>query len=356
MAHHPNSRGFDEFVGFLNGGMWYYDWILDRNGEPWRSDGRYLTDVFTEEAIGFVRRHKREPFFLYLAYNAPHAPLEAPDEDVALYLKSGRLNRAVSILYGMIRRMDRGIGRLLDVLDEEGLASNTFVLFTSDNGPFLGTRRMGNSSQVYSLARYNGPFRGMKYHVLEGGIRLPAIVRWPSGLPAGAEFHDMLHFCDWLPTLLSAAGISARPDLPLDGVNVLPVLRGEPGKVPTKRFWQFNRYEPVLNCNAAMRDGDWKLYWPRIPEAMTKLAVDGVWYRGMFDIPHFETEIDLSRVERGVSPPGNPELYDIASDPYEEHNLADQHPQRRRHMRVELENWFAEVNAERRGLLDTWRS
>jgi arylsulfatase A len=350
--HHPNSRGFDEFVGFLNGGMWYYDWILDVNGQPWQSNGRYLTDVFTDQAIGFIRRYRHQPFFLYLAYNAPHVPLEAPEEDIAHFREMGLYNEAVCILYAMIRRMDAGIGRILETLKELGLDENTLVLFTSDNGPWLGNHRYHD--QVYSMSRYNGPFRGMKQDVLEGGIRLPAIARWPEGLPRGEEFHAMVHFCDWLPTLLAAAGITARPDLPLDGTNVLPALRGETGQLNTKRFWQFNRYEPVLNCNAAMRDGDWKLYWPWIPEAKVKLAVDNDWYRHLYDVPHFEVEIDMSPIEREVSAPGEPQLYNLDEDPYEKQNLAALHPDRTRKMITELETWFDTVNAERRSLPETW--
>ena len=147
--------------------------------------GRYLTDVFTDEAVGFLQRHRSEPFFLYLAYNAPHAPLEAPPEDVRPFTEHGGFNATVSTLYGMIRRLDAGVGRVLEALDALGMAENTIVLFTSDNGPLLGG----------DYRRYNGPFRGAKNLVLEGGIRVPAIVRWPAGLPDGRVFrgHGPLH-------------------------------------------------------------------------------------------------------------------------------------------------------------------
>lgn len=354
LTYHPNRRGFDEFAGFLNGGMDYYAWILDVNGRPRRSNGRYLTDVFTDEGVAFIERHRNEPFFLYMAYNAPHSPLQAPGPEIDVYRDIARFNEGVCRLYAMIHRMDTGIARLLDALDRAGIAENTLVLFTSDNGPWLGNDRVPDG-RTFPMQRYNGPFRGMKQDVLEGGIRVPAILRWPARLPAGEANDTMVHFCDWTPTLLAAAGVTTRPPLPHDGVNILPVLQGLSDALPSQRFWQFNRYEPVPNCNAAMRDGPWKLYWPRIPEAMAKLEIDNLWYRGMFDTPHFETPIDLSPVAREVSDPGEPELYNLDDDPAESLNLARRYPERVDAMRRELECWFDAVNAERRALPDTWR-
>ncbi|MBM4026679.1 MAG: arylsulfatase [Planctomycetes bacterium] len=342
MRYHPNSRGFDEFCGFLNGGMDYWYWIIEANSRPRRSDGTYLTDLFTDEAISFVRRHEAEPFFLYLAYNAPHGPLQAPAEDLAVYTEMGRFTEAVSLTYAMIRRMDTGVGRILDELDRRGLADNTLVLFTSDNGPVLLGE--GEASQM----RYNGPFRGMKYDVLEGGIRVPALLRWPAGLPAGAERHTMVHFCDWLPTLMAAAGVGEAPGLPLDGVNMLPALRGDIGNLNPQRFWQFNRYDPAPHCNAAMRDGDWKLYWSPIPEAMRKLRSDNAPYQENFRQPHTLMAVSNPPVARSLPAPAAPALYNIAVDPYESMDLAEQEPHRLAAMRLALENWFDQVETERR--------
>ena len=154
---------------------------------------------------------------------------------------------------------------------------------TSDNGPWLGADRHGGGR--VSMRRFNGPFRGQKQEVLEGGIRVPAIVRWPAGLPAGAACDDMIHFCDWLPTLAAAAGVTPE-GLPLDGCNQLPRLRGTPEAGAPPRFWQFNRYDPVPGCNLALRDGPWKLYWPRIPEAMVKLQEDNAAVRELMARPH----------------------------------------------------------------------
>ena len=347
MRYHPNNRGFDEFAGFMNGGMNYWDWIIEYNSQPKHSDGRYLTDVFTDDAIDFIRRHKAEPFFLYVAYNAPHSPLEAPDEDIKPFTDLNKYTEAVCQTYGMIRRMDTGIGRILDTLAQTNLDENTIILYTSDNGPVLLGK--GENDQT----RYNGPFRGMKYDVLEGGIRVPGLIRWPAGLPQGEQFHDMLHFTDWMPTLLNACGIHTKPNCPSDGANILSALRGEKNKIPTKRFWQFNRYDPVSTCNATMRDQEWKLYWPRIPEAMQKQKTDNPPYQKNFEVPHFMMDIINPPVERELSPAKNPELYNINTDPNENHNLASQHPERVNRMKSELETWFNAVEADRQKIEST---
>jgi arylsulfatase A-like enzyme len=187
------------------------------------------------------------------------------------------------------------------------------ILFTSDKGPWLGTDLA--NCQDYSMSRSNGLFRGVKQDVLEGGIRVPAILNWSAGLPKGRYVGEMIHFCDWLPTLLSAAGIQASSGLPLDGVDILPVLRGQANSIHPKRFWQFTRYEPVFHCNAAMRDGDWKLFWPRIPAAMSKMTLDNLLDYSLYPVAHFETEIDPSPVQREMLPPDKSELYHLAEDP-----------------------------------------
>ena len=354
--YHPNRRGFAEFAGFLGGIMDYWDWFLDYNGASRRADGRYQTDVFTTEAVEFIgRRAARRrapghgadaaPFFLVVAYHAPHSPLQAPEQCCAPFRERGDLNDAVATLYGMVARMDHGIGQILDALDAAGCADNTIVLVTSDNGPWLGAER--HRGERVSMRRFNGPFRGQKQDVLEGGIRVPAIARWPAGLPAGAACDEMLHFCDWLPTLAAAAGVV--PDgLPLDGVDQMSALRGTAAAGAAPRFWQFNRYDPVPCCNLAMRDGAWKLYWPHIPEAMVKLREDNAAVRELMARPHFEMAVANPPVERTVSAPAEPELYRIPDDPWESRNLAAAHPDRVARMRLAAENWFAEVEAERR--------
>jgi len=247
--YHPNQRGFDEFAGFRGGWQDYYDWRLDRNGVYEQADGRYLTDVFTDEACDFVRRHHAAPFFLHLTYNAPHFPLQALEEDLAPFADNEGLTQGVRLLYAMIRRMDAGVGKLMEEIDRQGIADNTIFMFTSDNGPQFG----GQGDMC--TTRFNCDWHGAKGNVYEGGIRVPLLLRWPDGLNAGVRCDDMAHFTDWLPTLAAAAGIENPFDAALDGQNILPALRGDGGDVCTRRFWQWNRYTPVVESNAAFRDG-----------------------------------------------------------------------------------------------------
>jgi arylsulfatase B len=344
-AYHPNRRGFEEFAGFRGGWQDYYQWRLDVNGQFQKADGRYLTDVFSEGAVAFIERHRQEPFFLHVTYNAPHFPLQVPDEEADPFRKTGQFHEAVCRLYGMNRRMDRGIERIRDALERHGLEENTLVLFTSDNGP-----QFGSDLGPGSLRRFNGHFNGSKGTVYEGGIRVPAILRWPAGIDGqGRIIGDLVHFTDWLPTLVEASGADASGILPQDGQSVLPLLRGERGSANPRRFWQWNRYTPVAASNAAMRDGAWKLIRPTIPEAMRVSAEDGEIDRRLKYQP--ETIADISRdpePERQIPDPPAALLFNLKADPYEQHDLAVIEPERVQRMQRELDRWFETVESERR--------
>lgn len=348
--YHPNRRGFDEAVCFRGGMHDYWHWRLEFQDQVRRGDGRYLTDVWTEEAVAFLERQRgaQQPFFLHVTYNAPHTPLQVPEDELAPFRASGRFNFGVSCIYAMIRRMDRGIARILETLDRLGLRENTLVCFTSDNGPQFG------GAGEHCTTRFNCQFRGAKGVTYEGGIRVPMLLRWPAGLPGGGrEVRDMVHFCDWFPTLLAAAGRDVPSELRIDGVNVLPVLRGEKGRVQTRRFWQWNRYTPLATCNAAMRDGDWKLVRPVIPEAMA--VPDIRWLNVSMYEPEYFVRNGLvagGDPPRDIPPPPPAQLFNLATDPLEEHDLAPGEPERVRRMLGDLDAWFAEVDAERRTIAD----
>lgn len=345
--YHPNARGFDEFVGFRGGWQDYYAWRLDCNGSIRSADGRYLTDVFTEEALGFIRRHRRDPFFLHLTYNAPHFPLQAPEDDLAPFLDPARRTRGVSLIYAMLRVMDRGLGQIMEELKRLGLEENTLLLFTSDNGPQFG----GEGDMC--TTRYNCGYNGAKGSVYEGGIRVPMVVRWPAALPAGERRDAVVHFTDWYPTLLDAIQAEPPPGPALDGRSALAVLRGEAGSIEGPRFWQWNRYTPVAECNAAMRDGPWKLVRPRMAEAMQVAPEDLEMDRALKYRPE-----EFQEIRRGpdpgrqLTPPPAPELYNLAEDPMEQHDFAAREPARVAHMLCALETWFEEVEADRRRIED----
>jgi len=351
-SFHPNRRGFTEFVGFHHGISDYYDWRLDRNGAPMQADGRYLTDVFTDEAVDFVRRHRGEPFFLYLAYNAPHTPLQAPPEEVRRFTETGRFSEAVCLIYAMIARMDQGVARVLEELDRQGIADTTIVIFASDNGPHFAGQ--GEADQ----RRFNAELRGHKYLVYEGGVRVPAVLRWPDGLPPGGIVTEMVHAADWFPTLLGAAGIPLPAEVAVDGEDVLGRLRGESGMGEPARFkgrtmfWQWTRYTPMARCNAAIREGDWKLVYPLIPETNRLLPEDAALRRKLD-----RGELTFDEIQ-AVAPPAPDysgftplpaQLFNVAEDPCESQDRAAEDPERVWRMTAALDVWFEAIEAERTG-------
>ncbi len=340
--YHPNMRGFDKFIGFRGGWQDYYKWRLDYNGNFQKSDGRYITDVFSHEAVQFIQRHHKEPFFLHLAYNAPHFPHQAPEEEVKPFRETGQFTEAVSILYAMLRRMDKGLERVLAEIKRQGIEKNTIIIFTSDNGPQFG----GEGERC--TTRFNCGFNGAKGLVYEGGIRVPLVIRWPDGLDGGRHFHQMVHFVDWLPTLLAAAGAEMPRELAVDGQNMLPVLRGQGGKVPTQRFWQWNRYTPLITSNAAMRDGEWKLVRPVINETMSVSPKDSQQdYDSKYQPERFTAICRDPEPPREIPPPPPPQLFNIGQDPLEQHNLATTEAERTAKMLTALESWFEEIEVER---------
>jgi arylsulfatase B len=349
--YHPERRGFDESVCFRGGMHDYYKWRLEYGTDTVkRGDGTYLTDLWTDEAVAFVERHRTdEPFFLHVTYNAPHTPLQCPEEDVKPFAETGQFNEAVSTLYGMIRRMDKGVARILETLDRCGLRDNTVVVFTSDNGPQFGGQREG------CLTRFNCGFNGCKGTTYEGGIRVPLMARWPNGFDGGRTVDSMTHMTDWFTTLLSIAGCKPPGDRTIDGWDVSPLLLGQPCEVNTRRFWQWNRYTPLIECNAAVRDGDWKLVRPQVHEAMAVPDVHWL-HTAMYEHEHFIENGVITEPDppRDVPPPPPPELYNLADDPLEQHDLANAEPDRARKMLRELETWFEEVDAERRSIDDRW--
>jgi len=347
---HPNKRGYDYFSGFHGGWQDYWKWNLDTNGSIHKADGRYLTDVFTEEAVNFIHRNAKNPFFLNVAYSAPHFPFQVPDEDSKEFIDKGKFTKAVSLIYGMIKRMDEGIGRILESLDREGLTENTIIVFTSDNGPQFGGQGEMDST------RHNGFLAGCKSVVLEGGIRVPALLRWPAGFEGKRTINETIHFIDWFPTLLSLAGGGVKSNKAIDGQDMSAALLDDKGSINPHRvwesrqlFWQYNRYDPIPRCNAAMRDGPWKLVYPPIPEAMLvgrkDIAMDG----RLKSEPEAFTDIRKDPMpDRKLSSPKDPALFNISEDPYEKNDLASTQPDRVSAMQRELDRWFEDIERERR--------
>jgi arylsulfatase A-like enzyme len=263
--YRPNRHGFDEFYGSLSGALDYFTHIAPDAGEPalpdlWENDRRvtadgYLTDLFTERAVELVTRPRTKPFYVSLHYLAPHSPWEGPDDRAVDHTDHGvgQMTNGGSLeTYGrMMRSMDDGIGRVLAALRRARLERNTLVIFTSDNG-----------GERYS---FNWPFSFQKGSLYEGGIRVPAIVRWPGVVPAGVVTDQTAITMDWTATMLAAAG--APLDSALDGENLLPVLTGDRAAYDRELFWRTRQL-------AAARVGRWKYVEQNGEERLFDLGVD----------------------------------------------------------------------------------
>ncbi len=255
----PRTHGFDEFWGSLVGTPMYWDVKEPYHNETPIKVSGYYTDLLTDKAVELLRRDAggTKPFFLYLAYNAPHYPLEAPAELVYKYRRRFPDRGLFAIYAAMVERLDTGIGRVLATLDEMQIAGNTLVVFTSDNGPTAELNSYGPEGADFS----HGPLRGFKFHTHEGGIRVPFLARWPGHLPAGAVRATPAITMDLLPTLLEAAGVKPAPGHEIHGTSILPLLRGEAFVRPGALHWE-NQH------NSAVLAGDWKLvrrFWEQQP-------------------------------------------------------------------------------------------
>ncbi len=269
----PNARGFNFFWGFLNGSHEYTawepkfakkkgKWPIFRNNEMLPAqENIYLTDLFSDRAVGFIKHNTEKPFFLYLAYNAVHHPWQVPDN----YLKRTKHlsdNKERNFFAGMILAMDDGIGRILKTLDEAGIANDTIVIFLSDNGSPRG-QGLKPQKKDTSLVRGGtpmsnpGPHRGFKGDTYEGGTKVPFTIRWPGKIKAGSKYELPVSALDLAPTLAARMGIKAPiKGHPFDGVDLLPFLNGEKGDARPHEVLYWRR-----DNDYAVREGDWKLTW-----------------------------------------------------------------------------------------------
>lgn len=253
----PLVRGFTDHYGFLGGGRSFLP-LKDSTGvafvpkdpdqvDLWRNQSRvgdpeYLTDAFGEEAVAYIRSHKARPFFIYLAFNAPHVPLQATDKYLRRFpeLKGARRTYAA-----MVSALDDAVGRVSDALRTEGLDSDTLIFFLSDNG-----------GHPRANAARNDPLRGEKGTIFEGGIRVPFVVKWTGRLPAGTKYTQPVVSLDVMATALAAAGAPPPKAAPLDGVDLVPHLRGQVMTPPHETlYWRFINHW-------AVRHGSWKLTAP----------------------------------------------------------------------------------------------
>jgi len=323
----PIDQGFEEALVHRGGGLGqaadvpgggsYFNPILQHNGRPERTQG-YCSDVYTNAAIDYLSRSDSRPFFVYLAFNCPHSPLEVAEKDYQPYtqmdlsedqfpkkghpLPRGASKETTARVYGMVTNIDDNLGRLFAHLDEQKLTENTIVVFLTDNGP--------------AEVRYNSGMLDRKTSVHEGGIRVPCFVRWPGHFAAGRVIDRIAAHIDLTPTLLDACGVKGPEGVSFDGRSLLPLLEGKADAWPDRTlFAQWHRGDvPELYRAFAARSQRYKLVRP---------------------------ETAKGPVDRTL------ELYDMEADPLEMKNIAAEHPDVVSRMKAEYEAWFKDVSATR---------
>ncbi|MDZ4402211.1 sulfatase [Prosthecobacter sp.] len=297
--YNPTKRGFDEYFGELLGHADYYKhtyydgtYALRDGLEPVKRDG-YFTDLINERAVKFIRDHKAAPFFMYVPHLAVHAPFEAPDApETPMVTKESMHHGSRAIYKAMVERIDLGVGQMLAELEKHGLADNTLVVFSSDNG-----------GERYSR---NLPLFHHKATVWEGGIRVPCVMRWPAKLPKGKVTAQMAITMDLHATFTELAGAKTPSEKRLDGINLIPLLTGDAQPVERTFFWRIDRSN---RKQKAIRHGKWKY------------INDG-------------NTMDL--------------LFDLEADISERVNLGYQHPDILADLKAKLKAWEAEMDASER--------
>jgi arylsulfatase A-like enzyme len=293
----PEDRGFDESLGFMSGASLFLPvkdksvvnakqpwdpidrflwpnlpYMVQFNGSEMFAPKGYMTDYLTDEAVRAIRANRNRPFFMYFAPNAIHTPLQATraDYDALPQIKDHRTR-----VYGaMVRNLDRNVGKILKTLRDEGLEKDTLIIFTSDNG---GAGYIG-------LEGINRPYRGWKSTFFEGGIHTPFFMKWPGGMPTGARYPHPVAHVDIFSTIAGAAGAPLPSDREIDGVNLLPYVKGAKTERPHQvLFWRSGQYK-------AVRDGDWKL---QSNEARSK-----VWLHNLAVDPTEQTDLAAKEPER----------------------------------------------------------
>lgn len=307
----PLNQGFDYSFGHMGGCIDNYShffyWAgpnihdLHRNGEEVFHDGAYFPDLMVKETAAFMTENREKPFFIYFAMNTPHYPYQGDAAWLAHYNDAGTPYPR-NLYAAFLTSLDARIGALIDAVEALGLEKDTIIVFQSDHGHSVEERaHFGGGSA--------GPYRGAKFSMFEGGIRVPAIIRWPGRLEAGGVRDQLAHGCDWFPTIAELCGVP-QPETPIDGKSLAPLLAAPEAKSPHNVLhWLTTSGE---GAQWAVREGDWKLIGnPRDP---TLAQGD-----------HLPARI----------------LVNLADDPGEQVNRADTEPERRQRLEALHEAWYA---------------
>ncbi len=324
----PGDQGFDESLIHLSGGMGqvgdvttyfqgdssYFDPVLWHNDQTQQYSG-YCSDIFTTAAIEFIEAQRNHPFFCYLSFNAPHTPLQVPDQYLERYRDidpstgfegnypeleemTERDKETARKVYAMVDNIDENLGRLLNRLDELGIADQTWIVFLTDNGP----------QQV----RYNAGMRGRKSSVYQGGVRVPFLIRPPQALVAPREVESVGAHIDVLPTIAQICGLPVPGDRIIDGKSLFPLINGEQDMAEERElFFYWSRRYPEKYYNMAYQQGAFKL------------------------VGHTDYDADISEFE----------LFDLASDPQEQQNLVHQNPELAQRLKAKLDSTYEDLIA-----------
>ncbi|HUV62532.1 MAG TPA: sulfatase-like hydrolase/transferase [Sedimentisphaerales bacterium] len=301
---YPDKQGFDFNLGGCDFGQppTYFDPYFRKGQGPIptlepRKQGEYLTDREADEAVGFIRRHKDKPFFLYMAHYAVHTPIQAKQDLVEKYKAKTPTDQKNPAYAGMIESVDDAVGKIVAVLDELDLADNTIVFFTGDNGGLIPITS-------------NAPLRSGKGYPYEGGIREPLIVRWPKVVKAGELSHEPVTSVDYLPTICEAAGAPLPHGRDIDGVSILEHLRSGGARKLNREalYWHFPHYRGNVVPYSIVRSGDWKLI----------KRYDGKTF----------------------------ELFNLKTDMSEKEDLSESMPQKVRELDAKLTAWLGAVGAK----------
>ena len=263
----PNQNGFDYFYGFLAGCIDYYSHIfywgmadgktnpthdLWENDQEVHADGEYFTQLITKKAVKYIRDNangpNKEPFMLYLGYNAPHYPMHAPPEYIDRF---AHLPWDQRVMYAMISAVDDGVGDIRAELKRQGILENTIIYYQSDNGPSRESRNFLDGREDSYYGGSAGAFKGHKFSLFEGGIRVPGIISWPAGIPSNQVIDEPVHAMDIFPTILKVAG-GDFSEYQIDGMDIMPVIKDQAKSPHDKLFWE-------MNGQTAVRQGDYKL-------------------------------------------------------------------------------------------------
>jgi arylsulfatase A len=321
----PGDHGFDHWFSTQNNAHPSHENPTNfvRNGMPVGPLRGYSCDLVANEAINWLKE-KRDPkaqFFLFVCFHEPHEPIASPPDLVAMYPEAKKEGEA--LYYANVTNMDRAVGTLLKTLDDLQLTDETFVFFSSDNGPeTLNRYKTGWRSHGSP-----GSLRGMKLHIYDGGIRVPGIARWPGHIKAGRQVDVPVCSLDLLPTFCELAGVKVPSDRKYDGVSLAPLFEDKPFKREKPLFWHY--FLAISKPQVAMRDGAWKIVG----------HLDEMKGHGPNVNPQSQAALKRAKLV-------NFELYNIANDISESKDLATSEPERLAEMKRQLEERYADVIAE----------